>query len=123
MTPTITRRILSIMDRSELLDHLNRTRFAPGDRGRALADARRVASLLKSTYGAEVFGVGSLFESPRPFRKNSDIDLVVKGVPPGRFIEASVQADGMSRFEINLIPWETANKLMVEVVETRGVKL
>ena len=111
------------MDRSELLNHLSRTRFAQGDIDTAMVDARRIAEYLKSTYNAEVFGVGSLFESPRTFKKGSDIDLVVKGVPPERFIHAGVQSDNMSRFEVNLIPWETANDLMIKIVESRGVKL
>ena len=123
MTVNDGRRIILPMDRSELLAHLRRTRFAPGDRDKALADARRIAVHLKSEYGAEVFGVGSLFESPRPFTRKSDIDLVVKGVPPEQFIRVSADMDGMSQFEINLIPWETANKLMREITETGGVKL
>ena len=111
------------MDRSELLDHLKNTRFAPGDREAALADARKIAAFLKKSFHAEVYGVGSLFESPRPFRVDSDIDLVVSGIPPDRFLRAASQADDMSRFEINLIPLETANDLMVGIVESRGVEL
>ena len=111
------------MDRSELLDHLNKTRFAAGDRDRAIVDAKRIAAFVKEICGAEVFGVGSLFESPRPFTVNSDIDLVVKGVPEDEFFRISAKVDAMSSFEVNLIPWESANALMIEIVESGGVKL
>jgi hypothetical protein len=111
------------MDRSELLKHLNKTRFATGDRDSAIADAKRIAAFVKQTCRAEVIGVGSLFESPRPFTVNSDIDLVVKGIPADEFFRISAQVDGMSSFEVNLIPWESANELMIEIVESGGVKL
>jgi hypothetical protein len=111
------------MDRSELLEHLNKTRFAAGDRDRAFADAKKIAASIKEACGAEVFGVGSLFESPRPFRKDSDIDLVVKGLSADEFFRISAKVDGMSSFEVNLIPWESANTLMIEIVESGGVKL
>ena len=111
------------MDRSELLAHLRRTRFAPGDREKARVDADRIAKYLKDEYGAEVYGVGSLFESPRPFRKDSDIDLVVKDLPSKHFLEAYDRADEMSQFMVNLIPWETANSLMRQIVRSGGVKL
>lgn len=111
------------MDRSVLLAHLRKTRFAPGDRNAALADARRIADYFHDEYSALVIGVGSLFESPRTFRKGSDIDIVVKGVPPEKFILACVLAEKLSAFEVNLIPMETANELMQEIARTRGVKL
>ena len=111
------------MDRSELLLHLRKTRFAPGDEQKARAAASRVADVLKKQYGAEVYGIGSLFESIRPFMNSSDIDLVVKGIPAKKFIRASAEAVESSDFEVNLIPWETANALIREIVEKSGVKL
>ena len=48
---------------------------------------------------------------------------MVKGVPPEKIIQACVDAEELSQFEVNLIPWETANKLMIEIAETGGVKL
>ena len=111
------------MDRSEVLARIRRTRFAPGDREKALSDARCIATYLKTTYGATVFGVGSLFESPRPFLKTSDIDLVVKRLPPEQYFRACEEADEMSEFDINLVPWETANELLRDITEHRGVRL
>ena len=111
------------MKRATLLDHIKRTRFAPGDREKALADAAKIAGFLKREYSAEVIGVGSLFESPRPFRADSDIDLVVRGLPAKHYITACVQAEKLSTFEINLIPWETANDLMLHIAQSRGKRL
>jgi len=79
------------MDQTDLREHLRNTRFAPGDRETASSDARRITRMLEAVYGAEVYGVGPLFESPRTFRTSSDIDLGVKGIPANRFIRASVQ--------------------------------
>lgn len=111
------------MDRSDLLEHLRNTRFAPGDRDRALSDARRIADFLRTTYDAQVIGIGSLFESPRRFRRDSDIDLVVKNLAPQVFFCACEEADALSDFDVELIPWETANELIRSIVEKRGVHL
>ncbi len=118
-----TRAYTFYMERSQLLEHLRKTRFARGDRKRALEDARSISSWLKTTYGAEVIGVGSLFESPRPFRKDSDIDLVVKNLPPEHFFRAYDAVDAMSDFDVELIPWESANELMRDIATRRGVEL
>ncbi len=111
------------VDRRKVLEHIRRTRFAPGNRGRALGDARRIADYLKTTYGAEVIGVGSLFESPRPFLRTSDIDLLVKNLPPEHFFAAYEKVDAMSDYDVDLVPWETANDLMRRIGEKRGVPL
>lgn len=111
------------MDRNTLLTHLRRTHFAPGDRDRALADARAIAGFLKRVYGARVFGVGSLFEPDRRFRATSDIDLVVEALPPDRFFEASAKAARMTEFELDVTPLEDASEYMRTVVATKGVEL
>ena len=111
------------MDRSLLLAHLRKTRFSPGDRNAALVDARRIAAYLRREFDAEVWGVGSLFEGIRPFLKQSDIDLVAHGIPPGRYIAAYARASDMTRWKLDLIPLETANDLLREIVESKGVRL
>jgi hypothetical protein len=103
--------------------HLRRTRFAAGDAPAALVDAERVAAVLKERFGAEVWGIGSLFEHIRPFRKGSDIDLVVKGIPKDRFFEALAEAAKSTSFAVDLIPWEDANELVREIVRDAGVRL
>jgi len=82
--------------RYRVLDHLERLAPAPGDREKALADARRIAAFLRETYGAETKGVGSLFLEGRPFTEKSDIDLV---------------------------PYEDANSYLRKLADEEGVKL
>jgi predicted nucleotidyltransferase len=111
------------MDRHLLLAHLQRTRFAPGDRDRAQADARVIAAYLKREYGARVIGIGSAFSPDRPFRQTSDIDLAVEGLPAQSFYRASARAAEMTRFALDLIPLESATPLMRRRVESGGVPL
>ena len=111
------------MDRGVLLAHLRRTHFAPGDRDRAIAETRAIADFLKREYGARVFGIGSLFESDRPFRVTSDIDLVVEALPPERFFEASAKAASMTDFELDIIPLEDAGDHIRRLVAEKGVEL
>ena len=111
------------MDREVLLAHLRRTRFAPGDRVRAQADARAIAAYLKREFGARVIGIGSAFCEDRPFRPTSDIDLVVEGLPAADFYRASARAADMTRLTLDVIPLESATPLLRERVEQEGVEL
>ena len=98
-------------------------RLAPGDEKAARADAARIASHLRKRYGARSHGIGSLFEDLRPFRSNSDIDLVVRGLPKPEFFHILAEIDGMTDFEVNIIPWEDANSLVRDIVSRSGVPL
>lgn len=111
------------MKREVLLATPARRRLQAGDAERALADARRIADYLKNTYGARVFGIGSLFERGRRFTPRSDIDLVVRGLPDGVYFKASVEASRLSGFRLDLIPWEDANALVREIVAEAGKEL
>lgn len=111
------------MDRDVLLAHLRRTRFAPGDRAQAQADARAIADHLERQYGARVVGIGSAFAESRPFRRTSDIDLVVEGLPAREFYRACAQASEMTRFHLDVIPLESATPALRERVEEEGVAL
>lgn len=111
------------MDREVLLAHLRRTRFAPGDRDQALADARAIAAHLKGQYGARVIGIGSAFLTDRPFRRTSDIDLVVEGLPAREFYRACAHVAAMTRFALDVIPLESATPPLRERVEQEGVAL
>ena len=73
--------------------------------------------------GAREHGVGSLFDDERAFRESSDIDLVVEGVDPSRFYEASARAAHMTDLELDVIPLEDANEYMRQIVATPGVEL
>ena len=59
----------------------DRIQPAPGNRETARSDARKIASYLRTTYGTEVYGIGSLFRDDKQFKEKSDIDLVAKGLP------------------------------------------
>jgi predicted nucleotidyltransferase len=111
------------MDRRLLLAHLQRTRFAPGDRARAQADARAIALYLKREFGARVIGIGSAFSPGRAFRQTSDIDLVVEGLPAKDFYRASAHAAGLTGFALDLTPLESATPLLRERVAQQGVDL
>jgi predicted nucleotidyltransferase len=111
------------MDRSVLIEHWQKTRFAPGDRAQAQRDARTIARFLKDEYGASVIGIGSAFVDERRFKQTSDIDLVVKDLDSRVFIHASAQCAGMTRFDLDVIPYESASAHIRHAADTEGVQL
>ena len=111
------------MDRSALLAHVRRTRFAAGDIEAARADAQRIADFLREEGATRIVGIGSAFVSSRRFTKRSDIDLVVEGLPPRRFFRASATAADMTAFELDLTPMESAVAYMRQAVDDEGVDL
>jgi predicted nucleotidyltransferase len=106
--------------RYSILKHLDSQLPRPGDTKKARDDALRIAEYLKNEYHAVVYGVGSLFLSGREFTEESDIDLVVKGLPPRRFFSILNDVNEMSRFTIELVPWEDANEYLREQAEKEG---
>ena len=111
------------MDRSVLLSHIRRTRFAPGDKARALADARRIARYLHGAGACRVIGIGSAFEPQRTFTSRSDIDLVAEGLDPGAFYAVSARAANLTDYHLDLTPLECATESLRRVVEAQGVEL
>ncbi len=105
------------------LEYLSRRRNDPERRREALLDALSIASFLKKNYSVRVFGIGSLFEEGRSFSHRSDIDLVVKGLPDNRFFTISAEAEKLTRFKLDIIPYESANSLVLETLRDRGVEL
>lgn len=77
---------------------------------KAKEDAYAVARFLKDTYGARVYGIGSLFDQAQSFSKTSDIDLVVIGVPKKRFFAICAEAQELTQFNIDIIPYLRALK-------------
>ncbi len=88
----------------QLLKHLDHLNSRPGDIGKARQTAKRIADYLKLNYHAEVFGVGSLFLSGRDFTEKSDIDLVVKGLPAGKYFSILNSVNNMSDINVEIIP-------------------
>jgi predicted nucleotidyltransferase len=109
-----------VVTQSQLLEHLHHLRVQPELKERALADARKIADHLKSRYAVEVIGIGSLFEAGRNFGPGSDLDLVVKGLPPGRYFSILDEAASLTSFELDLIPFESAHAYIIERANTAG---
>jgi predicted nucleotidyltransferase len=95
----------------------------PSRKRQALKEARDIARFLTETYGAKVYGIGSLFDNERVFSNTSDIDLVVEGIPKNKFFSICAEAAELSQFSIDIIPYEDANELVRETVHERGVLL
>lgn len=89
----------------------------------ALSIATRIAEKLVGTFGAQrVVLIGSLARGD--FRLQSDIDLVVAGIAPGRFYEACTAADRVAGdFAVDLIPLEDANQLVLRRIDSEGKEL
>ena len=111
------------MDRAGLLSHLRATHFESGDRERALADARRIVAHLRNEGATRVVGIGSAFETTRPFTDRSDIDLVAEGIDPRRFFAVYASAARLTDFNLDLMPLETLTAAFREIVDRYGVEL
>lgn len=113
------------MDRRLLLEHLRRTRFAPGDRVRARRDAGRIAAFLRQQGAERVVGFGSAFlpEEEKRFTTRSDLDLAVEGLPPRHFFTALARAQRLTDFQLDLVPLETASAFLRRTVRDEGVSL
>jgi predicted nucleotidyltransferase len=58
------------------------------------------------------------------FRRDSDIDLAVAGIPRGRFFEASAAAArAAGEFEVDLVPIEAATGRYREWLQRDGIVL
>ena len=111
------------MDRAGLLSRLRATHFESGDRERALADARRIVAHLRNEGATRVVGIGSAFETTRPFTDRSDIDLVAEGIDPRRFFAVYASAARLTDFNLDLMPLETLAAAFREIVDRYGVEL
>jgi len=90
---------------------------------RAGAEAKRIARFLREKHGCtRVVGIGSTFNEKR-FTERSDIDLVVYGLPKGKYFSISAEVRNLTSFEVDLIPAENARPFTLQVVEEEGVEL
>ncbi len=106
-----------------LLSHLRRTHFSEGDRGKAQAEARGIAAFLKQRYPVRVWGIGSAFARDRTFRQDSDIDLLVEGIPPGDFFAATAKAADLGSFPVDIVPLESAMPEFLDLIWQEAVEL
>lgn len=89
----------------------------------ANAEAQRLAQVLKEKYGCtRVVGIGSTFND-KDFTEHSDIDLVVFGIPKGKYFSISSEIGDLTTFEVDLIPVEDARPFTLQIVEEEGVEL
>jgi len=90
---------------------------------RAMGDAKKIAHFLRENYRCgDVYIVGSLLDKER-FSVGSDIDLVVKGLPKQKYFSMVAEIRDITRFPVDIIPYEDANNLMRETVEKEGVRI
>jgi predicted nucleotidyltransferase len=89
----------------------------------AYADALHIAQVLKEKHGCtRVVGIGSTFND-KDFTEHSDIDLVVYGLPKGKYFAISSEVGFLTSFEVDLIPAEDARPLTLQLAEQEGVEL
>lgn len=89
----------------------------------ARVEAQRIAQFLREQHGcSRVVGIGSTFNEKR-FTERSDIDLVVWGMPPGRYFAISSEIGDQTTFKVDLIPVENARPLTLQLAEQEGVEL
>ncbi|NLG84958.1 MAG: nucleotidyltransferase domain-containing protein [Firmicutes bacterium] len=89
---------------------------------KAWSRAGELADLLKTTYGCTaVYLIGSLARGD--FGEDSDIDLVVEGLPDKDYFHALGELQRRSEFPVDLIPLVDADRLITESVTSEGIRL
>lgn len=101
-----------------------RERRANGERRQqALADAQKIARFLAENHGVkQVLGIGSAFQENR-FGPHSDIDLVAEGLPQAGYFALLAEISLLTKFKVDLIPFESATALLKPRVAEEGVQL
>ena len=85
----------------------------------ARADLKKAVEILRK-YGAKrILLYGSLCRTGR-FRRGSDIDLVVEGIPPQHFIRAASDLMMVMDWPIDLKPLEDLDDLFRDMVIEKG---
>lgn len=105
------------------LSRQRREAAAASARGAALrAKAREVADVLRREFGAtEVILFGSLVEGD--VHACSDVDLAVRGLPPGRYFEALARAADLLGCDVDLVDLESARPSLRSRIDETGVVL
>lgn len=89
----------------------------------AFADAQRLARVLREKYGCtRVVGIDSTFNE-KDFTEHSDIDVVVFGLPKGKYFAILSEISDLTSFAVDLIPVENARPLTRQLVEEEGFEL
>lgn len=94
----------------------------PALRARARAEAALAASRIGDRVGAErVLLFGSLARGS--FGSDSDIDLAVEGLAPGRLVDAMAAAEEGCPFKIDIVPLHAARPELVRRILDEGTVL
>jgi len=89
----------------------------------ARIDAERIASCLAENFPCDrIYLIGSTVRDGE-FTERSDIDLVVEGLPSEVYFRASATISKMTSFEVDIIPYESANGFIHKKVQEEGVVL
>jgi uncharacterized protein len=78
---------------------------------------QKASNVLKTFGATDVFLFGSF--AKKTFRKDSDIDLAVSGIPTEKFFEAMGRAEDILQREIDLIDLDEKNPF-VEFLKSHG---
>ncbi|MFQ5612360.1 MAG: nucleotidyltransferase family protein [Anaerolineae bacterium] len=85
----------------------------------ARRDLDRIAHSLRTTYGARrIILFGSLVKDR--FAAGSDIDLAVAGIAPADFFSACAEANRLSRFRVDLKPYDDLHPRFQQRVLAQG---
>jgi len=88
----------------------------------ALKEAKKISDILSTKFGAkEVILYGSLLEE-KYFDEASDIDLAVKGLGD-RYFKAYGYCLRISKFNLDIRPYEDIPQKFKDIVDKRGIKL
>lgn len=91
-------------------------------RQNAIAEARRLASILRKRFKFEsIYIYGSILSDN--FRLHSDIDMVIKGLPSNDFFKVYAMLIKESDYKIDLKPFEDLSVEFKEKVSTGGMKV
>lgn len=69
----------------------------------ARAEAKRLAQILADEFGVERVYLFGSFAWGNKVRPDSDIDLAVEGLPPGKLIKADLRVEKASRYPVDLV--------------------
>ncbi len=88
---------------------------------KARAEAKRLAQILADEYGVERVYLFGSFAWGNKVRPDSDIDLAVEGLPPGKLIEAYGQLERATYYAFDLVPLEKATSRLREQILKWGL--
>ena len=74
---------------------------------KARQEAERLAKILADEFGVERVYLFGSFAWGVEVRPDSDIDLAVEGLPPGKLIKADVRISNASQYQVDLVPLDS----------------